>query len=111
MNICKECNRPLTKGRSNPQNKSYWKLCVEPLANFLEGYTKAEVHELLKYKFLSEVRYVHMRDGTIEEIKVTKSTTTLTTVEFNDFMEHIRRWASQLGCWLGEPNEPPPRDE
>ena len=105
--LCKECGRPLTKGRSNPQNKSYWKLCVEPLAEFLEGYTRPEVHELLKYKFLSETRYVRNRAGRMEEVKVTKSTRDLTTSEFNEFMEQIRVWASQLGCWLSEPNEPP----
>ncbi len=108
--LCPTCHRPFTKGRSNPQNKSYWKLCVEPLAAYLEGYTRDEIHELLKYKFLSEVRYIKDRTGKMEEVRVTKSTRSLTTVGFNQFMESIRVWASQLGCWLQEPNEPPMED-
>ena len=102
---CPHCQRPYKKDRSNQQNKSYWKLCVEPLSNYLEGYTKEEVHDLLKFKFLSEVRYVKNRSGMMEEVKVTKSTVSLSTVEFNEYMENIRIWASQLGCWLAEPNE------
>ena len=107
---CKTCGRPLTKGRSNPQNKSYWKLCVEPLAEYLEGYTTEDIHCLLKHKFLSEIRYVKNRNGMTEEVKVTKSTTSLTTVEFNLFMESIRQWASELGLYLNEPNEQPLTD-
>ena len=107
-NVCKACGKPLTKCRSNPKNKSYWKLCVEPLAEYLEGYTTEDIHCLLKHKFLSEIRYVKNRAGMMEEVKVTKSTTSLTTVEFNNFMESIRQWASELGCYLTEPNEPPP---
>lgn len=102
---CPKCNHEI-KSRTKPQNDSYWKLCVEPLVDFLEGYTKEEIHELLKYKFLSEVRYVKNRiKGNLEEVKVMKSTTSLTTIQFNEFMSQIRIWASQLGCSLKEPNE------
>jgi hypothetical protein len=102
---CPTCLKPYVKQRSNPQNNTYWKLCVEPLSEYLEGYTREEVHELLKHKFLSEARYVKNKEGEVEEIKITKSTTVLSTKEFNEFMSAIRIWASSLGCWLSEPNE------
>ncbi len=101
---CRLCHRAITKGRSNPQNKSYWKLIVEPLAEYL-ALTKNECHDLLKYKFNSEISYVEMRGGGVQEIKKIKSTTTMTTVEHNEFCSQIRIWASQLGCWLAEPGE------
>ena len=56
-------------------------------------------------KFLREVQFAKKRDGTMEELVFTKSTTSLTTTEHNEFCSQIRIWASQLGCWLAEPNE------
>lgn len=103
---CPTCGRPPTKGRSNPQNRSYWLLIVQPLAEYL-ALTTEECHELLKYKFNKEVLYVKNRQGLMEEIVKIKSTTILTTAEFNDYCMHSRIWASQLGCYLKEPNEAP----
>lgn len=109
---CPTCFRPITKGRSNQQNKSYWKLCVEPLTEFLsdQGYTSEDVHELLKSECNFEVKYLKDRHGKIVEKRIPMSTTGLTTVQFNEFMERIRRYASELGCYLYEPNEPPLED-
>ena len=101
---CVTCGRPLDRQRSNPQNKSYWGLIIEPLAEYL-GRDRFEVHELVKHKFLRQVVYQKRRDGKVEELEFTKSTTALTTVEHNEFCSQIRIWASQLGCWLAEPNE------
>ena len=109
---CPSCNRLLTKGRSNPQNKSYWKLCVEPLAEFLseQGYTKDDVHELLKAECNYEVKFLKDKDGRITEKKIPQTTTKMTTAQFMDFMERIRVYASGLGKYLYEPNEPPLED-
>lgn len=101
---CPSCNRALTKGRSNPQNKAYWKTIIEPLAEYL-GLTKDECHALLKYKFNKEINFVADRSGNMVEVVKIKSTTSMTTSEHSDFCSQIRIWASQLGCWLAEPNE------
>ena len=92
------------KGRSIPQNSSYWKLLIEPLAEYL-ALDKMETHFLCKHKFLQEIRNQKHRDGTIEELFITRSTTSLSTTEHNEFCSKIRMWASQMGLYLKEPNE------
>ncbi len=110
MATCPKCSFQFQiKGRSNPQNNSYWGLIVTPFAEFL-GLTTDECHELLKYKFNSEVIYKTRKDGMVEEIRRIKSTTTQTTVQNNEYCSQCRIWASQLGCYLAEPNEMPIKD-
>lgn len=97
------------KPRSKKQNKSYWKVCVEPLTDYLkpQGYTASDVHELLKSECNYEIKFLRDRHGNITEKRIPLSTTGLTTVQFNEFMEKIRKYASELGCFLYEPNEAP----
>lgn len=105
MPICPKCkNEFQVKGRSTPQNKSYWKLIIEPFAEYL-ALDRDKVHEMLKYKFLKEVRYASNRKGIMEEYVITRSTTSLSTKEFEEFCSQIRIWASSLGLYLYEPNE------
>lgn len=105
--ICKQCGfDSKVKGRSSQQNKSYWKLIIEPFAEYL-ALDRDKVHEMLKFKFLKEVRYASKRDGTMEEYIITRSSTSLTTKEFEEFCSQIRIWASSLGLYLYEPNEVP----
>lgn len=109
MNVtCPHCGKYLNlkdlRLRSLPQNRSYWGLIVQVLSDEL-GYPLEEVHEMLKGMFLSEVRFIKTKNG-LKEIRIPKSTTSLSTIEFNDFMTQIRTWASmELGIWLGEPGE------
>ncbi len=102
---CPQCGYGLDKkGRSNQQNRSYWLLIVQPLAEYL-SLTTEECHELLKYKFNKEIKFIENRNKIMEEIVKIKSTTVLTTVQFEEMCSQIRIWASQLGCYLKEPNE------
>lgn len=102
---CPSCHFQFeVKGRSVPQNRSYWLLIVQPLAEHL-GLTSEECHDLLKYKFNKEIQVKKLRNGEVEEIPVMRSTTVLTTSEFEIYCSNIRMWASQLGCYLKEPNE------
>lgn len=80
--------RVRSNNRSNEQNSLYWKW-IEILSNDL-GYTKTELHELIKYKFLK--RESKNKDG--ESTVVIKSTSTLTIKEFNDFMNDILYWSN-----------------
>ena len=80
--------RVRSNNRSNEQNSLYWKW-VDILSNDL-GYTKTEMHELIKYKFLK--REYKNKDG--ETNVVIKSTSTLTIKEFNDFMNDILYWST-----------------
>ncbi len=105
--ICPTCGHQKTrKDRSLNQNAAYWKLIIEPLAEYL-ALDKMETHFLVKHKFLREIRNVIRTDRGVEELIITKSTTDLSTIEHNEFCSKIRMWASELGCYLKEPNENP----
>lgn len=107
--------------RSNRQNRYYWG-CVIPLLceafGWIDNEGPEEMHEYLKYKFLAKKRYIKIFPGAQneltevfsdaeEEVATTRSTTSLTTVEFEDYMLQIRQWASlEHGVYIPEPNEP-----
>lgn len=89
--------RKKRKQRSLPQNKFYWGIIVEMLSDFT-GYSREEMHEALKEKFLGSERDEHglMKIG---------STTTLTTDEFIGYTNKIIIWAAQeLGVFIPDPN-------
>lgn len=87
-----------TKIRSNNQNRYYWGVVVFILAKEL-GYLAEEIHDALKFKFLLEKA---------EKIEVPRSTTELSTIEFENFLSTVRMWASsELNIYIPEPNEVP----
>jgi len=96
------------KSRSNEQNSYYWSVIVRILSDDL-GYTDEEVHEILKFKFLTDVReYVFEREGQKETklFNVPLTTTNLTTQRFEDYLSNIRTWASrELSIYIPQPNE------
>ena len=87
---------PVRKSRSNAQNSYYWAILVKYISDET-GYSEDETHAKLAYKFLlvqdSKTPYV-------------RSTTTLSTIEFEEYNEKIRQWASSfLSLSLPLPNE------
>jgi hypothetical protein len=84
------------KPRSNQENAYYWAVIIEILRNEL-GYTPDEMHEALKWKFLK------IHEGKIPTVR---STSDLSTVEFEAYMTQIREWASiDMNIYIPEPNE------
>lgn len=84
------------KPRSIEENKYYWGCPIQILSEFF-GYEPEEMHEVLKYQFLQD------RSGRFPRVK---STTELSTVEFEDYMSRIRRWASiEFSVYIPKPNE------
>ena len=75
--------------RSNPQNKYYWGCVVTILAEHF-GYTNEEMHEALKWEFLRK-----KNDTSPKAPFTVRSTTDLSTKEFEEHLENIRRWAVQ----------------
>ena len=73
--------------RTNDQNAYYWKIVVGILANEF-GYEPDEMHMVLREKFL------RIHDEKHPDFVIAKSTTKLSTVEFNDYIEKIQRWAA-----------------
>jgi len=89
--------RKVRSQRSGKQNRYYWPVVVGLLAEHC-GYTPEEMHEALKWKFL--------RTEVDSPLPTVRSTTSLSTVEFEEYQEQIRIWASSdLGVYIPLPNE------
>lgn len=102
---CKTCGRSLRQGRSGQQNRYYWGVVIELLSEHT-GFDREEMHEVLKHKFLRKTVWIHKKDGVEEQSVITKTTTSLTTKMFEEYLSQIRQWASaDLGLFLPEPNE------
>jgi hypothetical protein len=103
--VCKsEINLKELRLRSTQENRYYWGVIVKTLSQEL-GYNPEEIHEILKHKFLKEIINLKTKQG-IDLIEITKSTTSLTTIDFEDYLSKIREWASiELSIYLALPNE------
>ena len=85
------------KQRSLDQNAYYWGVVVKILAWEI-GYTKDEMHEALKVKFLTYEN--------VKGIPTVLSTANLNTKQFEVYLEMVRRWAAMdLGIVIPEPNQ------
>lgn len=102
------------KERSGEQNRYYWGVVVKILSEEL-GYTDEEIHEILKYQFLSEIREINRERMTLQGtekykklISVPLTTANLSTLDFEDFLTKVRVWASrELSIFIPLPNEVP----
>lgn len=87
--------KPKTK-RSDLQNNYYWGVVIELLSKEL-GYDQDEIHEILKYKFLQ---------SNAMGMPYIKSTTKLSTGEFEEYLSKIKQWAAEfLHIVIPDPNE------
>ena len=88
--------------RSLNQNAYYWGVVVKLVSDYT-GYEPDEMHEVLKAQFNA---------GEFGEIRYGKSTAKLSTLDFEAYMEQIRRWAAQtLGVVIPEPGQQEWTDE
>jgi hypothetical protein len=90
--------------RSMPQNKWYWGVIVQMLADHT-GYTPDEMHEVLKAKFIPKRFAVCDGNGEVrDELVIGGSSAILNTVEFGEYCEAIRQWAAaDLGMDIPDP--------
>jgi hypothetical protein len=87
------------KNRTSQQNRYYWGVIVDILSKEL-GYEPDEIHIMLREKFL------RIHDERYPDFVLAKSTSRLSTQEFNEFKENIQRWAAQkLGIYIPDPSE------
>lgn len=84
--------------RSDSQNKYYWGVIIEILANHC-GYEADQMHEALKYRFLSD-----RQEDEKGLIKI-GSTATLTTDEFIRYTNEIVRWAAGMSVYIPDPGQ------
>ena len=90
--ICPYCKNSfdLLNPRTNPQNKYYFGV-VLALISSETGHTPDECHEIFKAKFIP-IKQLRV-GGKIYHIP--GSTKELMTVEFNEYIEKIRRFAAE----------------
>ena len=88
--------------RSLQANALYWSGYIAPLADHT-GYSPAWVHAYLKKRFLTPNHmYIADRDGVIvDEQDLEPTTTTLTKLEFSDYLSRIEEFALELGVIVG----------
>lgn len=87
------------KHRSDNQNAYYHGVVIRTIADYC-GYRGSDeiagIHEELKRKFLP-------KRG---RLQITRSTASLSTEEFGEYLEDVKRWAAEeLGLYIPEPNE------
>jgi hypothetical protein len=82
--------RPYKSKRTLEQNSRLWVLYNE-LGQHI-GHTADEVHELMGYQFLRELKTING-----QAVEVIKSTTKLDTKAMTDYQDSIVRWAAQIG--------------
>ena len=87
-----------SKQRSLNQNRYYWGVVVKILADEI-GYSKDEMHDALRWEFLNI-------SEDEKALPTVKSTTELSTIEMETYLEEIREWAdTQLDIYIPLPNE------
>jgi len=94
-----------TRNRSTVQNAYYWFLLT--MLEQDTGNDKDDLHEYFKEKWLRDTyKQISVFPDSIGDLTYTKSTTKLTTLEMEDYLEKIRVFASrELGCFLPLPGE------
>ena len=87
---------PVKRPRSDNQNRYYWGVVIKLLSE-TTGYLDTEMHDALRMLFLRDMNKL---------IPTLRSTTSLTTAEFEEYLEKIRMWAAQeMNCVIPLPNE------
>jgi len=85
------------KNRTLDQNAWYWAGVLPTVAEYT-GNSTEELHEIFKRMFLSP-QFITYRD---KQIKVPGSTTTLSTVEFSEYIEKVIAEAAGMGIIVPE---------
>jgi hypothetical protein len=90
----------ITGSRSNYQNRYYWGVVLKTISNDT-GSTPQELHDIFKTMFLKD--FVFLEGKEVEKVGDTKG---LKSLEFEDYLTKIRRFASmELNIFIGLPNE------
>ena len=96
LKVC-EILKPARKPRTTSENSYYWGVIVEMVAEET-GMTADEAHNAMKILFLKK--------RINEKLFTIRSSATLNTLEFEEYVENCRRWASmELGLYIPLPNE------
>jgi len=94
--------------RSVRQNRFLWgtvySIAMQGFKDIGYDVSEEDVHGIFTSMFLTRKR---LNEVSGEEISFVQSTTTLSTVEFQEYWQRIQRFASEnLNCYIPDPNEP-----
>ncbi|OWK34649.1 recombination protein NinB [Fimbriiglobus ruber] len=99
--------KEVKRKRSVSQNAYYWGVVIAEITkmfrdhgNYVDG---EDVHEFLKLRVAKLSRMIVTPDGEVH--KSLGSTTKLSTMEFEVYLERVRAWAAEYGCIIPLPNE------
>lgn len=93
--------------RSTPQNSYYWGVVITEITQRLrdlghQWLDEDDVHTMMKLRFNYE--QIVSEEG--EVLELPKSTSSLTTVEFIEYIDRVRQWAAGfLNIYIPDPNE------
>ena len=99
------------KKRSLNQNDYYWGVIIVLITNAINElgneFDSETVHEYLKGLFLKDTKeLIDKNSGETKQIEYIKTTTKLTTVEFETYLEKCRQFAAeQFDTYIPNPNE------
>lgn len=91
------------KDRSLSQNGYYWGVVLKTISEHT-GHTEEELHEVFKRMFLPP-KVVTYRD---KQLRIPASTTEASTLEFTDYIEHIRAEVATMGIIVPDPDQAHP---
>lgn len=86
--------------RTSRQNRWYWS-CVVGIPASEIGYSSEEMHDAYKWMYLKK------KNDRGEDVNppTIRSTTSLSTLEFSEYVEKCRLWASEQGYVIPDPEE------
>ena len=92
--------------RSLPQNSYYWGGVLTTIAYEIGEDDIESLHEYFKNEYLLRVKQVaNKKTGELTEIKMSRSTTKLDTVQFTEYLDKVVRWAAKMGIIVLTPEE------
>ena len=94
---------PYKKKRSIDSNSLYWKW-VDIISKDT-GYTKDELHDMLRSKFLPIIEREVKLKGNVQQLRELTSTAKLNSKEFSEYMTEIEMLAISLDIRLCYPEE------
>ncbi len=88
--------------RSDPQNRYLWGVCYPAILKHLEGWEAEDVHEYCLGECFGWDRLTGLNR---DKARPLKRSSTLTVVEFMNYVDWIQRHMAEKGIYVPDPNE------
>ena len=106
----KQCRMLITREhgiRSNQQNKYLWAVVYKMIGDEIGEDDSEVIHGQMAMMFYcKKIKIWDEESGETKEARIPETTSGMTTIQFEEYAEKIRRWAAQfLGISIPLPNE------